>query len=168
MYLSQLDGSFSHNFFRVGFRYLWKTSNFALPWEWYGAESILLIPNCFNTWSRRWFLNSMPLSDRIYLGHMWTGRYWLMKVDTILYADLSGVAKASGHPVRLSIIVRICLLPELEVLHLWQFYWMVCLESLSSEEGRLGLCLFLCIRGCSLQCISWCPYSYPSSKTGIL
>ena len=30
MYLSQLDESFSHNFFWVGFRYLWKTSYFPL------------------------------------------------------------------------------------------------------------------------------------------
>ena len=51
----------------------------------------LLILNCFSTWSRRWFLNSMPLSDRIYLRHVWTGRYWLIKVDAIVSADLPNV-----------------------------------------------------------------------------
>ena len=40
-----------------------------------------------------------------------------MKVDTIVSTDLSGIGNASGHPVRWSIIVRICLLPELDVLH---------------------------------------------------
>ena len=41
-----------------------------------------------------------------------------MKVDTIVSADLSGIGNASDHPVRWSIIVRICLLAELEVSHL--------------------------------------------------
>ena len=79
--------------------------------------NILLIPNCFSTWSIRLFLNSVLLSDRIYLGHMWTGKYWLIKVETNVSADLSGIRKASGQPVRGSIIVRICIFPELEVLH---------------------------------------------------
>ena len=56
-------------------------------------------------------------SDRIYLEHMWTGRYWLIKVDIMVSADLSGIQKATGQPVRWSIIVRIGLFPELEVLH---------------------------------------------------
>ena len=30
-------------------------------------------------------------------------------------ADLLGIGNASGHPVRWSIIVRICLLPDVEV-----------------------------------------------------
>ena len=59
-------------------------------------ENILLIPNCFGTWSRRLFINAMPLSDRIYLGHVCTGRYWFIKVDSIVSADLSGIGKASG------------------------------------------------------------------------
>ena len=42
----------------------------------------------------------VPLSDGIYLGHIQTGKYWLMKVDTMVSADLSGMGKASGHPVR--------------------------------------------------------------------
>ena len=56
--------------------------------------------NCFSTWSIRLFLHSMPLSDRIYLGHMWTGKYWLMRVETIVSADLSGIGKDSGQAVR--------------------------------------------------------------------
>ena len=28
----------------------------------------------WSTWSMRWFLNSVPLSHSMYLGHMWTGR----------------------------------------------------------------------------------------------
>ena len=63
----------------------------------------------------RLFLNSMPLSDRMYLGHMCTGKYSLIKVATMVSADLSGVGKASGHPVRWSIIVRMCLFPDVEV-----------------------------------------------------
>ena len=40
-----------------------------------------------------------------------------MNVDTMVSADLSGIGKASGHPVRWSMMVRICLLPEFEVSH---------------------------------------------------
>ena len=40
-----------------------------------------------------------------------------MKVDTLVLADLSGIGNASGHPVRWSMMVRMCLLPELEVSH---------------------------------------------------
>ena len=40
-----------------------------------------------------------------------------MKLDTIVTTDLSGIGNASGHPVRWSIVVRMCLLPELDVLH---------------------------------------------------
>ena len=63
-------------------------------------ENILSIPNCFSTWSIRLFLNSLLLSDRIYLGHMWTGKYRLIKVDTMVSVDLSGIGKASGQPMR--------------------------------------------------------------------
>ena len=48
----------------------------------------------------RLFLNSVPLSDRMYLGHMCTGKYSLIRVATMASADLSGIGKASGHPVR--------------------------------------------------------------------
>ena len=64
----------------------------------------------------RLFLNSVPLSDRMYLGHMCTGKYSLINVATIVSADLSGMGNASGHPVKWSIIVRMCLLPDVEVL----------------------------------------------------
>ena len=40
-----------------------------------------------------------------------------MKVDTIVSADLSSIGKAASHPVRWSTIVRMCLLPDLDVWH---------------------------------------------------
>ena len=63
----------------------------------------------------RLFLNSVPLSDRIYLGHMCTGKYSLTNMATIVSADLCGIGNASGHPVKWSIIVRMSLLPDVEV-----------------------------------------------------
>ena len=63
----------------------------------------------------RLFLNSVLLSDRIYLGHMCTGKYSLMNVATMVSADLSGIGNASGHPFKWSMIVRMCLLPDVEV-----------------------------------------------------
>ena len=35
----------------------------------------------------------------------------------MVLADLSGIGKASGHPVRWSIIVRMCLLPDVDISH---------------------------------------------------
>ena len=64
----------------------------------------------------RLFLNSVPLSDRMYLGDMCTGKYSLINVATMVSTDLSGIGNASSHPVRWSIIVRMCLLPDVEVL----------------------------------------------------
>ena len=52
----------------------------------------------------------------MYWGHMCTGKYSLMNVATIVSADLSGMGNASDHPVKWSIIVRMCLLPDVEVL----------------------------------------------------
>ena len=49
---------------------------------------------------------------------MCTGKYSLIKVAMMVSADLSGIVNASGHPVRWSIIVRMCLLPDVEVLQL--------------------------------------------------
>ena len=63
----------------------------------------------------RLFLNSMPLSDRMNLGHMCTGKYWLIRVVTMVTADLLGMGKASSQPVRSLMIVNMCLLPEVEV-----------------------------------------------------
>ena len=81
------------------------------------AEKILSIPICCRTWSMRLFLNSVPLSDKIYWRHICTGKYSLIKVATIVSADLSGMGNGSGYLVRWSIIVRMCLLPDVEVLH---------------------------------------------------
>ena len=36
----------------------------------------------------------------------------------MVFTDLSGIGNASGHPVRWLIIVRMCLLPDAEVLQL--------------------------------------------------
>ena len=65
----------------------------------------------------RLFLNSVPLLDGMYLGHMCTGRYSLMKVETIVSADLSSMGNASGHPVKSSIIIRMCLFTYEDVSH---------------------------------------------------
>ena len=48
---------------------------------------------------------------------MCTGRYLLMKVETIVSAHLSSIGNASGYPVKWSIIVRMCLFPDIEVSH---------------------------------------------------
>ena len=53
----------------------------------------------------RLFLNSIPLSDKMYHEHMCTGKYALINVESIVSVDLSGIGNASGHPVRWSIIV---------------------------------------------------------------
>ena len=45
----------------------------------------------------RLFLNSVPLLDKIYWGHMCTGKYSLINVATIVSADLSGMENAYGH-----------------------------------------------------------------------
>ena len=42
----------------------------------------------------RLFLNSVPLSDRMYLGHMCTGKYWSIRVATMVSAVLSGIGKS--------------------------------------------------------------------------
>ena len=41
----------------------------------------------------------------------------MMKVETIVLADLSGIGNVSGHPFKWSIMVRVCLFPDVEVLH---------------------------------------------------
>ena len=64
----------------------------------------------------RLFLNSVPLSDKMYYGHMYTGKYSFINVETIVSMVLSGMGNASGHPVRWSMIVKRCLLPD-DVLH---------------------------------------------------
>ena len=65
----------------------------------------------------RLFLNSVPLSDQMYHGHICTGRYSFIRVETIVSAVLSGVRYVSGHPVRWSIMVKMCLFPDVDVLH---------------------------------------------------
>ena len=54
----------------------------------------------------------------MYCGHMCTSKYSLINVETIVSADLSGIGNASGHPVRWSMIVSMCLLPYVDVSHL--------------------------------------------------
>ena len=65
----------------------------------------------------RLFLNSVLLSDKMYLRHMCTGRYSLMNVETIVSAVLSGIGYAYGHPVRWCIMIKICLFPDVDVSH---------------------------------------------------
>ena len=59
----------------------------------------------------------MLSSDNMYLGHTCTDRYLMMKVETVVSADLSGIGNASGHPVWWSMIVRMCLFPDVDVSH---------------------------------------------------
>ena len=75
------------------------------------------MPSCCRTWSMRPFLNSVPLSDKMYCGHMCTDRYSLIKIETIVSADLSGMGNASSHLVKWPIIVRMCLFHDVEILH---------------------------------------------------
>ena len=53
----------------------------------------------------------------MYYGHMCTGKYSFMNVETIMSVVLSGIGNASGHPARWSIIVKMCLLPDVDVTH---------------------------------------------------
>ena len=46
---------------------------------------------------------------------MCTGRYSLINVETIAFADLLGMGNASGHPVRWSMMVKMCLFPDVDV-----------------------------------------------------
>ena len=89
--------------FNIDLRYLWKTSNLPLLCGWHGAENILSIPSCCKTWSMRLFLNSIPLSNKMYYGHICTGKYSFINVEAIVSTVLSGIGNASGHPVRWSI-----------------------------------------------------------------
>ena len=75
---------FAKFFFNVDFRYLWNTSNLPLLCGWYGAENILSILSCCKTWSMRLFLNSVPLSDKMYCGHTCTGKYLFINIETIV------------------------------------------------------------------------------------
>ena len=96
----------------------------------------------------RVFLNSVPLSHKMYLGHMCTGRYLLMKVKTIVSADLSSIGNASGHPVKRSIFVRIFLFPDADVSHSVTssiaIFQKVYQESLSSEVDDFEFLPFPC------------------------
>ena len=65
----------------------------------------------------RLFLNYVPLSDKMYCGHICTGRYSFIKVETIVSTVLSGMGYASGHPVRWYIIVKMYLFPDVDVSH---------------------------------------------------
>ena len=48
---------------------------------------------------------------------MCTGKYSFINVETIISVVLSGIGNDSGHPVRWSIIVKMCLLPDVDVSH---------------------------------------------------
>ena len=72
-------------------------------------------------------MNSVPLSNKMYHGHMCTGKYSLINVETIVSADLLGIGNASGHPVRWSVIVKMCLLPDVDVSHF--VAWSIAISS---------------------------------------
>ena len=115
--LVPVSGIFFIKFFNIGFRYLWQTFNLVLLCGWYGAENILVIPSCCKTWSMRLFFNSVLLSDKMYHGHMYTGKYSFINVETIVSMVLSSRGNASGHTVRWTMIVSMCLLPHVDILH---------------------------------------------------
>ena len=62
-------------------------------------------------------MNSVLLSDKMYHGHLCTGKYSFINVETIVSVVLLGIGNASGHPVKWSIIFKMCLLPDVNVLH---------------------------------------------------
>ena len=106
----------------------------------------------------RLFLNSVPLSDKMYCGHICTGKYSFLNVETIVSTVLSGIGNASGHPVRWSIIVKMCLLPDVDVLHSVTRSIAILLNGLlvfmSSAKGNAELWVSPCSKVCNLQYIS--------------
>ena len=131
------------------------------------------MPNCWSTLSIYWLLSSVPLSDSMYLGHRWTGRYWLMKVDTMVSADLSGIGNAfwpSWEVIYYSKNVFCCLNLRFYIWwpNLWQSCWKDILEFLSSGEGKPELLLFLCDKGHIGWCISLYLCSFLSNNIVIL
>ena len=75
---------------------------------------------------------------------------------------------APGHPVRWSIIVKICLFPDVDVLHSVTRSIAILSNDLlgipSFEEGNSESWPSLCNKACSLQYISGYPCSYSSSN----
>ena len=63
------------------------------------------------------FLNSVLLSDKMYHGHICTGRYSFIKVETIVSTALSDMGYDSGHLVRWSIMVKMFFFLDVDVLH---------------------------------------------------
>ena len=66
------------------------------------------------TWGCFWILFHYPI--RCTMGTC-TGKYSFINVETIVSAVVSGIQNASGHPVRWSIIVKMYLLPDVDVSH---------------------------------------------------
>ena len=60
--------------------------------------NILSIPNCFNTWSSRWFLKFCAIIRQDIPGAHVTGRYWLINVDTIVSADYQVLERLLANP----------------------------------------------------------------------
>ena len=120
----------------------------------------------------RLFLNSVPLSDKMYLGHMCTGRYLLMKVETIVSADLSGIGNASCNPVKWSMMVRICLFPDVDVSHSVTRSIAILSKGLSglpsSEVDNFEFWLFPCGIMYGWLYIFKCLYSFLSNNIVIL
>ena len=53
----------------------------------------------------------------MYCGHMCSGRYSLINIETIGSVDLSDMGNASGHPVRWAMMVKMCLFTDVDVSH---------------------------------------------------
>ena len=108
----------------------------------------------------------------MYLGHMCTGRYSLMKVETIVSVDLSGIGNASGHPVKWSIMVRMCVFPDVDVSHSVTKSYYDFVEWPIGNLHHLKRVIFefwpFCGIVCRWLCISECLSSFPSSSIDAL
>ena len=80
---------------------------------------------------------------------MRTGKYSFINGETIVSPVLSGIGNASGHPVRWSITVKMCLLPDVDVSHIvmrsnsnfieWSIWYFCHLQRVMLDFGFLPL-----------------------------
>ena len=89
---------------------------------------------------------------------MCTGKYLFIYVEAIVSVVLSGIGNASGHPVRWSIIVKMCLLPDVDASHSVMRSIAILSNGLSifpsSARGNAELWFSPCGKVCNLEYIS--------------
>ena len=80
-----------------------------------------------------------------------------MKMQTIVSAFLSVMGKASGHPVKWSVIMRMSWFPDMETLRSVTKYIAILLKGPSGMfiicNGYIDILAFPSCTGCNLQCI---------------